>query len=137
VLIDEIALGQRIEDVDFSADGKTAFATPFEGNLVKVVNADTRQVTGAIDIGFVAESQIERRPNSANLYVDPCDTRRRELLIINGDTASAIDLDPNTPGIQGIAVPSLVPPGKWVSRRMAVSLMQRRAGLLGKSPRSI
>ena len=110
-LIGEIPLGDEIEDVDFSADGKTAFATPaFSGSdLVKVIDADTRQVTGDIDIGssvgFTFDVQIERRPNSSRLYLGNC-SRRNELLIIDGDTATAIDLDPNTSGLQGIALPS-------------------------------
>jgi acetyltransferase-like isoleucine patch superfamily enzyme len=110
-LIDEIPLGDGIEDVDFSADGKTAFATPAlnGSSVLKVINADTRQVTGDIDIGFSVDVQIERRPNSSLLYLGNCG-QRNELLIIDGNTATATDLDPNTPGIQGIAVPN--PPWK-------------------------
>ena len=106
-LIKEIPLGNGIEDVDFSADGKTAFATPAlsGGSLVKVINADTRQVTGNIDIGFSFDVQIERRPNSSLLYLGNCGPRN-ELLMIDGNTATAIDLDPNTQGLQGIALPS-------------------------------
>lgn len=106
LLIDEIALGQYVEDVDFSADGNTAFVTPFTGNLIKVVDANTRRVTGDIDIGFVSEAQIERRPHSANLYIGPCDDNRPELLVIDGNTGTAIDLDSSAPGVQGIATPT-------------------------------
>jgi DNA-binding beta-propeller fold protein YncE len=109
VLIDEVALDQDAEDVDFSADGKTAFATPSgfpsPSGIVKIINADTRQVTGEIDIGASSDVQIERRPNSSRLYIGNCGNRE-ELLIIDGDAASAIDLDPSTPGVQGIALPN-------------------------------
>src|SRR5262245_16855748 len=54
-LIAEIPVGQPVEDVEFSADGTIAFSTPIGGNLVKVINANTRQVIGQIDIGFVVE----------------------------------------------------------------------------------
>lgn len=106
--IDEISVEQGAADVDFSPDGNTAFVVPTtfsNPNDVLVVDVETRQIIDSIDVGGIADLQIERRPNSANLYVGNC-FNTSQLFIIDGETATADDLDPLEDGLQGIAIPS-------------------------------